>query len=546
MRNQSILAIIAVALIAISCSNFNLEKTQAPFVNAKSVGGFCTFDPDSAISYTNFLLIIDYSGSNSDTDPKKGRVAKAIEFYNQFRDRDYTRWGIVTFDSKAEAIINDGSSKNPIFSDDSTVVDAGFEKLKKKSQNGSATDYSSAISMASNAIATQNAKNPNEKNYYAIFFLTDGMPNEGTTSDSGLVSEVGQLVAPGDIYFSAGYYGDSSSSAENKIKKMANAGHGKFANFDNGDAVNFNDLLIGGETREAWILKKDTFFVYNMNSAICEDQTYDTDSDSDGLCDRDELKYGLDPLNRSTPQKDKDGVTYDTGYSDYFYYITVIKGKRELPKCPETDRTDEDMDLLNKCEEDLLSNLSPTGTEWPKGTVWTKGNPVDPDTDNDGVIDGLEAFVFRNHLGWALDNRINQLWDADKEIAFRQIQLHRNPLETDAGATEYDTHIDLQSDIGDGRACYNFRQEHLKLYEVPAVEKTHPLLRHGANQNVVLVYFIQTKFKDPNGKGIYMFSFQTLDVDIRTQASMGSAAGLQVENKMFSPYEVYKKVGKFE
>lgn len=535
-----------IATIAISCSNINLEKTQSSFVNAKSVGGFCTFNPDSAVSYTNFLLIIDYSGSNSDTDPKKKRVEKALEFYNQFRDRDYTRWGILTFDSSADAIINEGGDKNPIFSDDETVIDAGFATLKRKSQNGSSTNYSSAIDMAQEAINNQNAKNPTEKNYYAIFFLTDGMPNSGTTSTGGLVSKVAQLVAPGDIYFSAGYYGATSSSAEDKIRKMAEAGHGKFANFDKGDAVNFNDLLIGGETLEAWILKKDTFFVYNMNSAICEDHNYDTDSDADGLCDKDEVKYNLDPLNRSTPQKDKDGVEYDTGYSDYFYYITVIKGKRELPKCAETDRADEDLDLLNKCEEDLLSNLSPSGTEWPKGMVWTTGNPVDPDTDNDGVIDGLEAFVFRNHLGWALDDRINQVWDGDKEIAFRQIQMHRNPLEDDQNAVVYDSKIELQSDIGDGRACYNFQQEHLKLYEVPAVEKTHPLLKHGANENVILVYFIQTKFKDPNGKGIYMTSFQKLDVNYKEHASMGSAAGLKVENKMFAPYEVYKKVGKFE
>ncbi len=538
-----------VAVIAISCSNFNLERVPGQTINATSVGGFCTFNPESSIAYTNFLFVIDYSGSNSSegTDPKKRRIDKAYEFYTANKMTNYMRWGILTFDSDAEAIINDGNRNNPIFTDDETIVENAFNTLRRKGHGGS-TNYADAIDLTGSAIAKNNAIDPGQKNLYAVFFITDGEPNVGNPQDTnGLVTKVGQLIAPGDIYFSAAFYGRKSASAEDRIRRMAEAGHGKFANFDKGENVNFNDLIVGGETIEAWILKKDTFFVYNLNSAICEDQRYDVDSDADGMCDRDEVTYNLDPLNRSTPQKDKDGNLYDTGYSDYIYYLTVMKGKRELPKCDEKGRLDADMDLLNDCEEAILSNLSPSGTEWPKGNVWTSGNPVDPDTDNDGVIDGLEAMVFRNHLGWAMDDRINQVWDGDKEIAFRQIQLHRNPLENDAGtAFEYDTKIDLQSDITDGRACYNFKQDKLKLYPVQAVEKTHPLLRHGANENVILVYFIQTKFKDPNGKGIYMSSFQILDANAEEQSSMGSAAGLKVENKMFTPYEVYKKVGKFE
>lgn len=205
-------------------------------------------------------------------------------------------------------------------------------------------------------------------------------------------------------------------------------------------------------------------------------------------------------------------------------------------------REDLDNDLLNECEENAVVNQTPIGTEY-KDMVWQHANPKDPDTDNDGIIDGLDAIVFRKHFGWALDNRVDKDWDNEGTSAFRQVQQHRNPLEPDKNSNAYDVNI-TPIGIDNGRSCFTYNQSTLPLYNVLDVKdaNVHPKARRNSKQNVVLVYFMQTKFKDPNGKGMYMHSFQKLYVDENYNGAMGTAAGLQVKDSVFDLYEIYKKI----
>src|SRR5690606_2579437 len=192
--------------------------------------------------------------------------------------------------------------------------------------------------------------------------------------------------------------------------------------------------------------------------------TYAADSDADGVCDLDEIYYGLDPLKRSTPQKNTDGVLVDTGYSDLFL-LAQIQGKITLPLCNDpAKRLDLDNDLLNEREEAAVQNLTPFGTAY-KEVKWTRSNPLDPDTDNDGILDGLEVRAFRNHIGWALDNRVDKDWDGEGVSAFRQVQQHRNPLEPDRGEKAYDVTI-TPIGIENGRSCFDYSQTSLPLYDV--------------------------------------------------------------------------------
>jgi hypothetical protein len=95
-----------------------------------------------------------------------------------------------------------------------------------------------------------------------------------------------------------------------------------------------------------------------------------------------------------------------------------------------------------------------------------------------------------------------------------------------------------------GRTCYSFDQTSLPLYHTKDINNNdvHPMLQRAHNQNVVMVYFMQNKFSDPNGKGIYMYSLQQLDVDANYQNGIGTAAGLQINDSVFKPYNTYLKV----
>ncbi len=531
-----------IALFTASCSDVNLSPLQQAPANAVSKGSFCTLDPEEKITYTNYLFIIDYSGSNSSTDRRKTRVQKALAFYTEKNQMPYVRWGAIGFDDDSYGMIYETNENEPIFSDDPTLVSAGIQRMQSKGHSGS-TNYSETIDMAISAIEKDMLQNKRDDNY-VVFFLTDGEPNRGDTSTEGLVRRVQNLVSlkAGKVFFSSAYYGGQGDP--NKLKAMAEAGNGKFLEFNNTDTLDFDELLPPGPVQEAWVLKNDAFFVYNLNSAICERTgwTYAADSDADGVCDLDEIYYGLDPTRRSTLQRNTDGLLVDTGYSDLFL-LAQLQGKITLPLCNDPEkRVDLDNDLLNECEEAVVQNLTPFGTEY-KEMKWTRSNPLDPDTDNDGIIDGLEVRAFRSHFGWALDNRVDKDWDGEGLSAFRQIQQHRNPLEEDRGERSYDVTI-TPLGIENGRSCFSYAQTSLPLYDVMDVNTAlvHERARRGSNENVVLVYYVQTKFKDPNGKGIYMHSFQKLKVNTSYNGAIGTAAGLQVKDSVFYPYETYKEV----
>lgn len=535
---------ILIGLFTVSCSDVNLSPLKPDTANAVSKGTFCTLDPEEKITYTNYLFITDFSGSNSSdgTDPKKVRVQKAVEFYNERKSMPFMRWGSIGFDSDAYGMIYETNKNEPIFTDNEALIDAGIKRMQSKSHSGS-TNYAETIDMATAAIEKDMLQNKRDDNY-VVFFLTDGKPTAGDDTTAGLVSRVQRLVGlkTGKVYFSSVYYGGKGDSTQ--LKAMAEAGNGKFLEINKADSLNFADLLPPGAQKEAWILKNDAFFVYNLNSAICErtGNTFAADSDADGVCDLDEIFYGLDPVRRSTPQRNKDGVLVNTGYSDYFH-LAQIQGKTTLPICNDPKKLqDVDNDLLNECEEAVIINQTPVGTEY-KDFVWTRGNPRDPDTDNDGIIDGLDAIIFRKHFGWALDNRVDKDWDGEGISAFRQVQQHRNPLEADLGEKGYDVKL-TPLGIENGRSCFDYSQSTLPLYDVMDVKDSdvHPKARRGSAMNTVIVYYMQTKFKDPNGKGIYMHSFQNLKVDNSYNGAVGTGAGLQVKDAVFTPYEIFKKI----
>lgn len=542
-----------------ACSEYNLSPLKSIAPNAVSKGSFCTYDPISRDSSVNYMFIMDISGSNSSTDPGSVRMQKMMEFYDRKKVEPNTKWGALEFNDRVKASIYDPVDPNqPIFTDDLSISDPQLQTLSGK-RPGGGTNYSDSLSMAKSAIEFDFQQNSGRDDYYMIFFISDGQPESGDTSESGILRRVDELVnlRSGRIFLSTAYYGNYSS---NLLRKMAERGGGQFQEIEAGD-LDFDDLIVG-PTREAWVLKNDAFFVYNLNSAICEraGYTYQADSDGDGMCDLDEDYYNgkpdqngkiwyFDKTKRSTLQLNANGQLYDTGYGDYFH-LAAFKSRTTLPACnnPE-DRLDKDLDLLNKCEEQVIINLTPYGTQY-KEKIWTMGNPKDPDTDNDGIIDALDLYAFRSRLDFSgpTDDRVSRDLDGEGLSVFKQVQEHRNPLKFDKDQPAYDVVLTELESGANGKSCFDYQQTRLPLHSVVDVSPAdvHPMLARGSNENVVLVYYVQTKFRDPNGKGIYMHSFQRLKVDANFNGAAGTTGGLQVNDRVFTPYETYLRIDELD
>lgn len=518
-------SVILVGLSSISllgCSDVRLIPPEERPVVVQSTGKFCISDPDEVKKYTKFLFVVDKSGSNSGTDPGAAKRAGNIRrFIAENRDKDYYRYALIVFSgATSTSLINDNSGR-PEFTENENKALKATEELK--SGDGGSTPYRAAISLARSVIVGDAEKHPHENSIYMVFFISDGVPTDGSEG-AELKRQVNDLrgSVSRKVFVSTAFYGGSGGAAESRLQDMANAGKGKYINFDRQTNWDFNELVVKPDF-EPWQLK--TMMVYNINAGYCIDGSIDTDSDGDGMCDKDELRYveqGFDPQNR---------FSFGDGYGDYFHWLRV-QHKKDLPECD--DRSDEDRDLLTFCEEEFIENESPNA---PPELMY--GDPKNPDTDRDGIIDGIETFVFFTRTrAYAMDpNNLSSVQYDFEEQAGEQIYQHRNPLVRDADQVAYDSEYwpIVGNSWTDTRTCYGFKMNTLPLYNTLEVipENTLPGLAHKARENIVLVYYLQTYQNSPNGDAIYMHSFQNVK---KNDLLTDSIAGIKVDDEVFSPY----------
>ena len=327
---------------------------------------------------------------------------------------------------------------------------------------------------------------------------------------------------------STAYYGDNDVGAIHRLKEMADLGGGKFVNFEDGEHWNLEGLLIESDVIP-WNLKE--FLVYNLNAGFCLDGKIDVDSDVDGMCDRDELK-----MNQIyTEELEAEGVSFDPsnrfsfgdGYGDFFHWLRFRYPGKTLPEC--MDRSDSDFDLLTACEESEIEFQTETGT--------IRGDSNAFDTDSDGVIDGIETFVYFASQNTGRTTRYTAALDPDnlqdspdgEGSVLEQIKDHRNPWFEDEDIQAYDTRLDPIDN--ESRDCYEFSQSILPVYETLAVEEgnTLPGLEHVAGKNSVMIYYIQYLQSKPKDQGVLKYSVQKVNWG---QLSLG----LRVREGVFSEY----------
>ena len=543
-----------------ACSNVRLAVLGSPSLTAQGMGEVCTRSPSEISRSTKFLFVIDKSGSNVNaisgnpaSDPQNIRRANNIErFFNSEMVRPEAsnyKWALTAFqDASARRLYMPGTDE---FSSDKTRFEGALGRLRGETDFG-ATPYQAALGLADQIIRSDVQKNPTDESYYMIFFMSDGMPTDlGPSGVSVLESAIQALVniRPGRIFMSTVFYGPSIPSAIESLQMMARFANGKFINLEQNENFNFADLTVR-PSREPWQFKQSDLVVYNLNAGFCMDGTVDVDSDSDGACDKDEVKYGLDPTARFSVTDNHDasnpGVAVTNrrgaprsstqGVGDFFRMREILVPGVTLEPCPtgggtlEDGRSDEDGDLLTKCEERIVTNGSPVGTDR------RNGDPRNPDTDGDGFLDGIEVFA-TGRYATPLDNRdlVGVSYDGEPEDAATQIREHRHPMMRDPGAYRYDTTLTPRPMNELGQTCYAFSQSQLQVFSTLAAPETKNLkgLGHAAERNLVLSYFIQTPQSDPRSRGTLMTNIQQL-----VYSRERSSQALNLETSQFKAYVV--------
>ncbi|MCB0422640.1 MAG: VWA domain-containing protein [Bdellovibrionales bacterium] len=524
--------LIAFSFHLVACSDVSLVAPEKPVVAVESKGDFCISEPDEVLKSTKFLFIVDKSGSNADTDPGgKKRSGNIESFVLSQKESEFLQYGVVVFGDGAEAYTTDESGAPGFTPSQSSAIKAA--RRISSEGDGGGTPYQSGLGMGRSLIANDIAKNRDADVTYIVFFISDGEPTDlDMNSDIGFPSFgdydletldqlVDDIVSVGGkrIYLSTAFYGPNGDDAKDLLKRMSKRGKGKYVNFEENENWDFNDLIIKPDY-EPWQLK--TLLVYNISAGFCLDGSIATDSDGDGMCDKDEVelqKFGFDPRNR---------FSFGDGYGDYFHWLHH-RYQKDLPPC--TDRSDFDLDLLTYCEERFIENEDPNANP-----QMIHGDPLNPDTDYDGIIDGVETFVFFTRTrSFAMNpNNLSSVQYDFEEQAGEQIYQHRNPLVRDSQQAAYDADYWPESK-DDIKTCYGFKMNTLPLYETleVSVENTLPGLAHKAGENVVLIYYLQTYQDSPNGKAVYRYSYQVLRKnDLRTDTQ----AGLKVKDSIFETY----------
>ncbi|MCB0362338.1 MAG: hypothetical protein KDD35_06435, partial [Bdellovibrionales bacterium] len=435
-----------------------------------------------------------------------------------------------------------GDNQLPTFGDASDMQ-AAIDRQRSDGDDG-CTPYLNALSLAKTAIIQDLEDHPEEDSVYNVFFMSDGAPND-TKPNSDPSTQCGDVTpvqdspadpyimavkdlvrtAPEQVFFSTAYYtlpeNDPGRRNGEGLKAMAKYGNGKFVDLEANDELDFDELLLGPRP-ESWILKR--MVAFNFNAANCNDGSRDADSDADGICDKDEIAYNqlfterLSELNREFDPLNRNSI--DPNYSDLFALRFLVMPLAEGLKSCSDPRPDEDHDLLNSCEENMLFDNQANGptkqwTDQLQGMGSGTASSKNPDSDGDGFLDVIEFFTFG--LKSSAVNYTNIFNRYAGGITGETILAeHRHPMAPEElSRANTDLRVTYAGFNEEGENCYSVDLNNIALYNTQAVEREDlsqlKELEHQSSQNVILVYFIMTQERDPNGKGYLMYKYHTVN-----------------------------------
>jgi hypothetical protein len=500
---------VSVALLGLMFSCTDVDVFETPGTgkgqqdNKLSVAGtFCTEHPDELAFPVKIMFIIDCSQSMNVTDPPpspdeySGRVAAVWEVIQKYRNDPGVEFAMVRFESAANVATQrdtNGDGTNDMFGFVNDLP-ALLRALNSLQAAGGNTSYQAALGLAEATLAMDMSNNnvdERARTKYVIIFLSDGLPypvdyDDEVNTTFGIRRAVREMMNLGDRFdvaemtFHTAFLGVNTTQvvqveAETLLRSMAEDGSGTFRNFDNGENINFLDIDFTSVKR-MYSMKDGAFVVTNASAHPGWDQTQSTDTDGDGLVDRQEFSLGTAMGN---PDTDGDG------FNDLLEYNLRRSGFDPLDPddadCTLVlDRLDDDGDGLLNCEERFI------------GT-----SPDLFDSDSDGLPDPLEVRMGTNPV-WA-DADVDM--DFDGSANHKEIAWHMNPAENDANRFSklaYRYQFGRRPGIFESRLCYDFEVENITLMGT--------LERQGkdrAGYNDIMVYTGQTPYDDPEDVGTF-------------------------------------------
>ncbi|MCB0391733.1 MAG: VWA domain-containing protein [Bdellovibrionales bacterium] len=529
-----------------NCGEYKLLPEETVELPLEIDSKFCLEPPEKKTKWSKIVFVVDVSGSNATgnssiggppTDPDKSRRSQAIEtFVNKYRNNEYYKWSMIMFHGDAAIpLVTDGDS--PIFSD-VTALDQAIETFKGY-QDIDGTPYLAALTTVESLIENDIEEHPDELSTFNIFFLSDGRPtpqsNDGCETAECIQIETAtkdvKSIDPSNVFLSTVYYYTSivDTPAARGLEKMAEWGGGSYSNAGENEKIEFNEVRVG-ERPEPWVIKSSKLIAYNLNSGFCTDGTIDADSDADGICDKDEIKYNeiykkalenqydgkqFDPYNRNS---------FDEKYSDSFVWkFNLTANASGLGECPDL-KDDEDMDFLNNCEELMLkdqNNANGPTSQWTDYLISQQGGAADPlnfDSDGDLFLDFIEFFQFRLESGISpsVDYQSRETVYPGGLTAEQLILEHRHFMtaNTNINPTYEITTQPLGINDETGEQCYTFDLNPIPIYDTKEVSTKEVSgireLKHADRENLMMVYFIATPEDQRHGKGALYWTIKPL------------------------------------
>ena len=282
-------------------------------------------------------------------------------------------------------------------------------------------------------------------------------------------------------YYGVGRYGRRSNEADFKGKETEDVAYlqnlsekGNYVDFNEDSSLNFN-------LDQKW--NSSPFVIYNVNSSVCFNGDLGLDSDSDGLCDEDEERLeGFQPDNR---------FSFGDGYGDSFHWFALSQ-RQALPPC--ANNKDEDHDLLTYCEEEYINSIE---------SDYLHLSAHNPDSDEDGIIDGIEVLVYwkDNPLASRDPNNVERMSEGLRD--YDRIVNHISPFSSIDDQIRYEN--SLMPVTEKGSTCYSIQQNEVPLYSSLEVSQESALghLSHVEGENIFLIYSLKERVK--GSSRVYQF-----------------------------------------
>ncbi|MBI3181738.1 MAG: VWA domain-containing protein [Myxococcales bacterium] len=449
-------------LLAQGCSDAGLVSVKTGDDRIALEGELCTGPPVDTVRNVRVLFLTDSSNSMRFNDPNDLLVDALQYLTSRYAGQPNIAFAIVRWGSRRTVRENvdyaPAGTDPPYFTNDPAVLAEIFKRMRADpTQNPDkyldGTDYELALRAATDYLVADLGKNPAQSltNRYLVEFVTDGIPQSATNDPWETRRAIVAAVA--NLHQRYGARVDITSIALSMVlppefvgllPEMARAGGGVYTQLATPQGLDgsFDKALSNPSQLVEYELAG--YFALNRNLRMPgsgSSSAPELDSDGDGLVDTEEEALGLDP---TSPDSDGDKL------SDLFEQL--LRPQYDPLAADRGDRgtdgdLDPDADGLTSFEESRL------GTD-----------PKSPDTDRDGVPDGVELCFGLEPL----EDDAQSDRDGDKVPAIEEVRQNLSPtFAEEPSLRERAAHRTAPAlspvRAADGIRCYEFGVENVLL-----------------------------------------------------------------------------------